>query len=46
MLKELKKDIENKSYRVYSQDVGFLGLGKCSLDTQELLVERLLVKRD
>ena len=45
-VKRIKKRLENKSYRVYSQDVGFLGLGKCSLDTQELLVERLLVKRD
>lgn len=45
-IKRIKKRLENKSYRVYSQDVGFLGLGKCRLDTQELLVERLLVKRD
>ena len=42
----IKKTLENKSYRVYSQDVGFLGLGKCSLDNEELSVERLLVKRD
>ena len=45
-IKRIKKRLENKSYRVYSQDVGFLGLGKCSLDSEELSVQRLLVKRD
>ncbi len=42
----IKKTLENKSYRVYSQDIGFLGLGKYNVDTNELCVERLLVKRD
>lgn len=42
----IKKTLENKSYKVYSQDIGFLGLGRYNNDTNELCVERLLVKRD
>ncbi len=42
----IKKTLENKSYKVYSQGIGFLGLGKYNENTNELCVERLLVKRD
>lgn len=45
-LDRIKKHISNKIYRVYSQNGMFLGLGEGCLDKNELLVKRLLVKRD
>lgn len=41
-----KKTLENGSVRVYSQGVGFLGLGECDREKGELAVLRLLTKRD
>ena len=45
-LDRIRKNITNGLYRVYSPDGVFLGLGECDTERCELLVKRLLVKRD
>ena len=45
-LDRIRKKLETGLYRVYSPDGLFLGLGEACLDKNELVVKRLLVKRD
>lgn len=45
-LDRIKKKISNEIYRVYSPDGLFLGLGEGDLVKNELIVKRLLSKRD
>lgn len=45
-LDRIKKKISNEIYRVYSPDGLFLGLGEGDLAKNELVVKRLLSKRD
>lgn len=45
-LDRIKKKISNEIYRVYSPDGLFLGLGEGDLVKNELVVKRLLSKRD
>ncbi|MCM1115327.1 MAG: tRNA pseudouridine(55) synthase TruB [Clostridium sp.] len=45
-LDRIKKKTTDGLYRVYSPDGLFLGLGEADTDRGELLVKRLLVKRD
>lgn len=45
-LDRIKKSFSNGLYRVYSPDGLFLGLGQADVDSNELAVKRLLVKRD
>ena len=45
-LDRIRKDLSNELYRVYSPDGLFLGLGEGDLVKNELVVKRLLSKRD
>lgn len=42
----IKNPLENGLYRVCSSNGDFLGLGECDRDRGELLVKRILVRRD
>lgn len=45
-LDRIKKNLSGGLYRVYSPDGTFIGLGESDLGSNELIVKRLLVKRD
>jgi hypothetical protein len=42
----IRKKLADGTYRVYSPDGLFLGLGQADCNKQELAVKRLLVRRD
>lgn len=45
-LERIRNKLSQGVYRVYSPEGLFLGLGEADLDKQELLVKRLMVRRD